>query len=159
MSGLLLGGYQTYSELLSGATGNLSLRRRAFAVVDAMPLWFAMIDVTNTKLPELAGTDPNPPRMQELRVNLEMDVVGDILHDDTDPANRWEGLEENVAYLEDNFVTPDGSVGWETTLTMPSGAERAGIMQILGFDYSGSDRTQDMFRITMKVNVPAGRLI
>jgi hypothetical protein len=130
---------------------------------DLVPLWYpAPNRINNRAIARAAGDRPKKYRRGSGKYSLPFDIVGAVLHDGTSAGSTKDdwmaGLEENLAYLEENVVTPPASdATMPAELLMPSGTTRFADVQVEAI--VEEDRHGDLVYMTMDLVVPSGRFV
>lgn len=137
----------------------------AWDVINATALWVASARRgTNILIPGASGRRRTPRRKDQNTVNLKM-VIGGVfdvngIHwRENGYQSVWDGLERNVAYLDENVWTPpDPPVTFITAnLVMPSGSIRTGPVSIDSVEVG--ENTGPVVKAVMAVTVAAGALV
>ncbi len=142
----------------------VSLHTQAWCAPDLSALWSSpTLRGQNRLIPGRQGRKPYKRRLDEVRFSLPLIVTG-YCDPDGLPWSEVgigfdQGLEANVAYLQDHLVLPpdnDDSTR-DATFALPSGNVRQSTVQVLGM--TGGLRSGALFRATLEVVDVDGKLI
>lgn len=148
MAGIL---FETVSGQLT--INNVDLRCPAWHVFSLRPLWSSPHRRGRASVfPTVPGGRANVRHAAVTQRTLRIFITGDVDQDGTpvEPCTDEayaEQLEENILYLQENVtdlsdVPPRGEL--DAILTMPSGAERTGLVQVLGLELDEGIQPHEM---------------
>ena len=114
------------------ALGEVSLNTPAWAVLNVATLWQpAPIRRENIAIPFRRGKLAVPGIIDDRTDSLLILVVGTCDQNGDATEDPYVGLEENVGWLNDNLFAYATVVdSFDATLSMPSGAQKGGPMQL-----------------------------
>lgn len=144
--------------------GQVLLHTPAWCVVDLSPLWGTPpYRGANRLIPGRQGRKPYPRRLDEARYSLPILVTG---YCDSDGFPYFEagidydqGLEANVAFLQNNVAFPSAATDStrDATFTLPSGNIRESNVQVLAL--TGQLLPGALYRGTIELLDPEAKLI
>lgn len=146
------------------AIGDVSMHTPAWCMPDLSVLWGTpTLRGANRLIPGRQGRKAYKRRIDETHYSLPLLVTGYCDENGVPWANQdvdWnQGLEANVAFLQDNVANPDTDRGDSTvraTFTLPSGNTRRSWVQILGI--TGGLNVGGVLRATLELLDTEGKL-
>ena len=148
-------------ECLGRLTINtVDMHTSAWCVLDVLPLYLPSdYRVGNVLLPGVAGTSAYAYLVDEGHYALPMLLTGMVDQAGVLYADRWTGLQTNLAYLYTNVVSPPASPAATraATLLMPDATTRTANVQVLPLRLENQYLTKPIVRAMLEIIVPAGR--
>ena len=145
-----------------------TMHRAAFCILSELsPLYRSKAHtVGNLPIPEVAGELARRMKGNGADHALNMVVVGDVLYDDSAPANYKEGFEINMDWLEDNILSlPATSDHTRAGKLVTELGDRTNLIQVYDFQQGettdGLDQHGIMTRgclATLYIRIPKGKL-
>lgn len=119
--------------------GDVSMHTPAWCLLDLSELWSTpALRGSNRLIPGRQGRKPYRRRLDETQMSLPLLITGYCDSDgraySTIGLDLFQGLEANMAYLQNNVALPPDTADSTrvATLTLPSGNTRMSYVQVLG---------------------------
>lgn len=110
----------------------------------------------NRRLPNLAGRRPYPIQVDEVVVDLELEVFGDVDHAGVAYADPFVGLSDNLLFLQDFVLDRMGAAATvPAVLNVDGGRTFEADVQILNLQLARHAIT--MAYVSYDLRIPAGR--
>lgn len=140
----------------------VDMHNQAWNVLDLVPLWmYEASRGANVIIPGASGRRAYPRRVDEGRYSLPMIITGVADRLGVGYANRWTGLQTNLAYLHTNVVNPPTAptATRAATLLMPDGTTRNADVQVESLDIANPGTTAAVIQAVLELVIPAGRFV